>query len=219
MPTASRRYIPPRSTSLPAVLDAALRIADEEGLESLSMRRLAEDLGIGAMTLYRYVATKDVLYDELVVTVLGDLACEPAPNSSWREQLTAMVTELHDKLRAHPGVTEIILTRALPTPAFDRYREAILAILRRAGFPIEAAVDALTSLTCYALGFAHVQRIRRDVDPQEEARRLQDLPAHEFPYLAEASVEYAGHLRERAFETGLASMLSGLAVGSSATIS
>ena len=80
----SRRYVPPRSTSLPAVLDAALRIVDEEGVEALSMRRLADDLGIGAMTLYRYVATKDVLYDELVTLVLGELAATPVAGQAWR---------------------------------------------------------------------------------------------------------------------------------------
>ena len=76
-PTPSRRYVPPRSTSVSAVLEAALRIADGEGLEALSMRRLAADLGVGAMTLYRYVATKDELFDKMVVAVLGDLGCAP----------------------------------------------------------------------------------------------------------------------------------------------
>lgn len=206
----SRRYVPPRSTSLPAVLDAALRIVDDEGVDALSMRRLADDLGIGAMTLYRYVATKDVLYDELVTLVLGDLASTPVAGASWRARLEEVCTELHDKLRAHPGITEIILTRRLPTPAFDRHREAVLAILRGAGFSVEVAVDALTSLICYALGFSHVERIRVRVDRAEEALRLQNLPHDQFPNLTEASTVYPGHLSERAFSTGLSAMLDGL---------
>ena len=209
--TAPRRYVPPRSTSVPAVLEAALRIADNEGLEALSMRRLAEDLGIGAMTLYRYVATKDELFDKMVIAVLGDLGCAPGPRLSWQQQLTEVTAALHDKLRTHPGVTEIILTRALPTPAFDRYRESILAILRGAGFPVETAVDALTSLTCYAIGYAHVERVRRDENhDRSEARRLTSLSPQQYPHLVEAAAVYPGHLRARAFDTGLAQMLDGL---------
>ncbi|MGQ0464188.1 MAG: TetR/AcrR family transcriptional regulator [Sporichthyaceae bacterium] len=208
--TASRRYVPPRSTSLPAVLEAALRIVDAEGLEALSMRRLAEDLGIGAMTLYRYVATKDVLHDGLVTLVLGDLGAAPAPGAPWRTQLEQVVTELHDKLRAHPGITEIVLTRRLPTPAFDRQRETVLGVLRGAGFSVEAAVDALTSLICYALGFSHVERIRVGVDRGGESQRLQSLPGDEFPHLIEAATVYPSHLSDRAFARGLTAMLAGL---------
>lgn len=206
----SRRYVPPRSTSLPAVLDAALRIVDDEGVDALSMRRLADDLGIGAMTLYRYVATKDSLYDELVTLVLGDLASDPVAGAPWRAQLEEVLTALHDELRAHPGITEIILTRRAPTPAFDRHRETVLAILRGAGFSVEAAVDALTSLICYALGFSHVERIRVRVDRAEEAHRLQSLPGDQFPHLTEAAAVYPGHLSDRAFSTGLGAMLDGL---------
>ena len=117
---------------------------------------------------------------------------------------------MHDQLRAHPGITEIILTRTLPTPAFDRHREAVLAILRGAGFSVPAAVDALTSLICYALGFAHIERIRVGVDRAEEALRLRSLPTDRFPHLSEAAAEYPGHLSERAFEAGLTAMLDGL---------
>ncbi len=206
----SRRYVPPRSTSLPAVLDAALRIVDAEGVDALSMRRLADDLGIGAMTLYRYVATKDSLHDELVTLVLGDLASDPVAGAPWRAQLEEVVTALHDELCAHPGITEIILTRRVPTPAFDRHRETVLAILRGAGFSVEASVDALTSLICYALGFSYVERIRVGVDRAEEAHRLQNLPSDQFPHLTEASAVYPGHLSGRAFSTGLDAMLDGL---------
>jgi AcrR family transcriptional regulator len=209
-PAAPKRPGPARSMTLAEVVDAALRIADTEGLNALSMRRLADELGVGAMTLYRYVATKDELQDQLVVTVLGDLATSPDPSLTWREQLTAVTTELHEKLRAHPGATEIILSRPLPSPAFDRYREAILAILRGAGFPVDRAVDALTSLTCYALGFSLVERVRHDTDPRQEQRRLKKLPKAEFPNLTEAAAVYPGHLRDRAFTAGLTSMLNGL---------
>ncbi|WP_344601970.1 TetR/AcrR family transcriptional regulator C-terminal domain-containing protein [Sporichthya brevicatena] len=195
---------------MPAVLDAALRIVDAEGVEALSMRRLADDLGIGAMTLYRYVATKDTLYDELVTLVLGDLASDPAPDAPWRAQLEEVLTGLHNELRAHPGITEIILTRRVPTPAFDRHREIVLAVLREAGFSVESAVDALTSLICYTLGFSHVERIRGGVDREEEARRLKSLPTEEFPHLIEAATSYPGHLSDRAFSTGLGAMLDGL---------
>ena len=192
-PTPSRRYVPPRSTSVSAVLEAALRIADGEGLEALSMRRLAADLGVGAMTLYRYVATKDELFDKMVVAVLGDLGCAPRPRVSWRQQLTEVTAEVHNKLRTHPGVTEIILTRVTPTPAFDRYRESILAILRepdsRGGR--RRRIDVVDLLRDRIRPCRAVRRTEHD---DEESRRLAGLSRQQYPNLTRPP-RVSGHLR------------------------
>jgi hypothetical protein len=98
---------------------------------------------------------------------------------------------------------EIIFTRPVPAPAFDAHREAILSILRGAGFSTERSVEELTAITCFAVGYAHFERIWRDVDRNAEAERLDRLPPAEYPCLREVANIYPIHLQEGAFDAGL----------------
>jgi AcrR family transcriptional regulator len=202
---------PERVTSVDAVLEMAGRIADEEGLAALSMRRLGKELGVSSMTVYGYVSSKEELLDALAARVignLGELGEEPAARG-WEEQFASVAIELRRLLRRHPGIAEIVLDR--PAPALDRFRERMLAILSEAGFALEDAIDLLILTSCYALGYAHSEMVRASTDPAEEAERLGRLPARDFPHLAAVAERYARPLRDDTFEIGLRSLIDGFA--------
>lgn len=211
MPAETRHRAASESRlSLEAVLDAGLRVADGEGLEALTMRRLATELGVGAMTPYSYVRTKEELLDGIAGLVLGALPPEHDAEASWQARLEHAAQRLHATLRAHPGVAQIVASRRTPIPALDRFRETLLSIFDDAGFPLEVAVQAVSALASYAAGFANVERYRAQVSPGDEAARLRALPRDAFPRLHDGAASYAGHISQDAFTLGLRSFIGGL---------
>jgi AcrR family transcriptional regulator len=200
------------------VLAAALAIADAEGLEALSFRRLAADLGVTPMAIYRYVDGKDALLDGIGDLVLSTLEL-PESSGDWREGLRAMARSFRAALVAHPAVVPIFLTRPLITPSGMRAAEAVLGIFRRAGFPPEQAVPLYQHFTRVML--AHVMlEAQAGPEPTPEQRREQarlaritfeTLPPDEFPNLVAAAPGFAApHDPARAFETGLGLLIAGL---------
>jgi AcrR family transcriptional regulator len=198
---------PERVTSLDTVLEVAGRMLDEQGLDALTMRRLAQELGVSSMTVYGYVASKDELLEAIAARVLGNLALGGDPSSPWDKRLAAVAIELRTSLREHPGVAEIVLSR--PTPALDRFREMMLDILETAGFTDQDAGDLLVLTSCFALGYAHSELFRDSTDYEAEAERLRRLPAGEFPHLTAAAATYSRPLRDDSFEIGLRSLIRG----------
>jgi len=201
------------------VLEAALAIADAEGLDALSFRRLAGVLGVTPMALYRYVDGKDALLDGVGDLVLSTLELPGPSAGDWREQLRAMALSFRSALVGHPAIVPIFLTRPLITPAGMRAANAVLGIFRAAGFPPEQAVPLYQHFTRVML--AHVM-LEAQSDPEltpdrrrEQARlariTFETLPREEFPYLVEAAPQFgAAHDPKRAFETGLGLLIAGL---------
>jgi AcrR family transcriptional regulator len=199
-----------QALTLDLILETGLRVIDAEGIDALSIRRLGDELQYSPMLIYRHVRDKDDLLDQIVTLALGSLPPPPDPEAGWDERLISAVTELHNGLKAHPGVTEIIMRRPPPLPAFDRFRETMLQALHDGGFSAPDAVDALTAIVCYLLGYAHAARARGRTDTPEEAERLRHLSPQQFPRLVEFADVYAGHLTEHAFEHGVRRLLAGL---------
>ena len=199
------------SISLEAAVDAALVIIDAEGLDALSIRRLAGHLGVGAMTLYTYFENKDQLLDQVAVRVLGKIRERVPAHGTWQSRLTRTMKRLHVAMREHPGVGALSLSRHGPIAALDPFRESILAILCDAGFPIRDAVNALTALVTYVIGYTIVELARTDARIDQERARLAALPKNEFPNLAAAADHYASQFSQRAFDSGLRSLIDGLA--------
>jgi TetR/AcrR family transcriptional regulator, tetracycline repressor protein len=193
-----------------AVLEAGLRVADAAGLPALTMRRLAAELGVGAMTPYGYVTTKQELIDGIAALVLADLPPDESPGDPWQSRLERAVRGLREALRQHPGVAQIVASRRAPIPALDRFRENLLTILHDAGFPVGVAVQAVSALASYAAGFAAVEEQRCGVDRAVESARLAALPRGAFPRLSESAEAYAGHISPDAFTLGLRSFIAGL---------
>jgi AcrR family transcriptional regulator len=134
---------------------AALRIADEEGLSALSMRRLGAELGVDPMAAYRHLPNKRALLDGVVEAVLGDAGVETDPSAPWPERFRQVARAYHSAMLAHsPAVMRLAATRPLNTLDSLRIVENALSILLEAGVPADEAVlsiQALGALTCGAV--------------------------------------------------------------------
>lgn len=128
------------------VLAAAVALADAEGVDALSMRRLADHLGVVPMALYKHVAHKDALLDGMVEHVIAEID-EPDPEAGWRAALRDRTLSARGALLRHPWARRVLETRTTQTPAVLEYLDATIAVLRRDGFS-----DELTHHVMHALG-------------------------------------------------------------------
>jgi AcrR family transcriptional regulator len=194
----------------------ALRIADREGVDGLSMRRLAAELGAGAMSLYHYVANKDELLDAMIDVVFGEIELPPE-DDDWQDAMRRRSRSARDVLARHPWAIALMESRTTPGPANLRHREAVTACLRRAGFSVVTATHANWLLDSYVYGFA-VQMASLPFDGADELAGMTDdvylpqIPASEFPYLHESAAELlaAGYDPAQEFDVGLDLVLGAL---------
>lgn len=136
------------------VLEAALAVTDAEGVDALTMRRVATELGVDPMALYRHVASKDALLDGLVEMLWQQVPPPPRRSDQWVESLRGHAHALRSVVNAHPNAAGLLLTRCvLSQPALERY-DTLLANLRDAGFDEVLAARILRTVTSTALGDA-----------------------------------------------------------------
>ncbi|MGH9023697.1 MAG: TetR/AcrR family transcriptional regulator, partial [Acidimicrobiia bacterium] len=121
-PTTPNRRNSRRLSTVGEVLETGLRILSAEGIEAVSMRRLAGELGLSPMAIYSYVETKDELLDGIAALALGDLVVEARDGETWQDGLIRSMTELHDALRNNPGVSDLLLSRPPPIATLDGFR-------------------------------------------------------------------------------------------------
>ena len=174
------------------VVTAAIALADRDGIGSISMRRLAQELGVEAMSLYTHVRSKDDLLDGMVDAVISMIPVDAdADAADWRTSLRRMALSARGVMLRHPWAPRTIETRAAPGPAGIAYVNAVLGILREGGFSIAQAHHALHILGSQVLGFT--QSIFDDsADPDPEAAAgLPDEFAAAFPYVAEMALAVA----------------------------
>lgn len=155
------------------VLDAALAIADTQGLEAVTMRSVGQALSVEAMSLYKHVANKDAILDGLVERVMREIVL-PDDRLPWRAWLTERATTTRRVLLAHRFAATLIESRLAPTPARLTHHEAVLRCLRRAGFAVEAAYGAFLSLDSYVYGFV-LQEVSWPFSPEERVDVVDDL--------------------------------------------
>jgi len=195
---SSRRGPRPRFTR-EEVLRTALHLVDAGGPGNLSMRQLADELGVAVMTLYGYVRDKEDLFEGVATLAFAEAPAEPpAINRPWHEEVRAACIELYGICLRHPNLLAIALTDSNPNPGLFVRRERILSALRNAGFPPETALEALGVLTSYTLGFAMAQRSALRCLPAA----ILDQP-EDFPALGEAAANYGSHMTQGTFEYGL----------------
>jgi AcrR family transcriptional regulator len=204
------------------VLDAAIRLADEGGIESLSMRKLARALGVEAMSLYNHVANKGDLVDAITDLVVSEIEL-PAPGAEWDVAVRACAVSAYETFMRHPWACSLVMSptraRAVPVPRI-RYIEWLLRCLREAGFSPELTYHAYHALDSHILGFtlwhlghsAGAKDIAGEQDFADFATGLvEELRADGYPYLAEHAEQHvAGVEGEREFEFGLDLILDGL---------
>lgn len=190
---------------------AGLEIVDREGLEGLSMRRLADALGVGKMTLYGYVRSKDELVDAIIDVAVGE-AEPPDTRGSWRDQLGALMRTRHRNLNAHPGLVAIRFTRPVVRPDALRFGEAGMRILASAGFDAQESARAFRLLFTYVVGYAGLSPQATTEDARRQAAvAIAGLPADEYPHLTGAADPFSAAMGgEGQFEHGLELILDGL---------
>ena len=197
------------------VLRAAIELADAGGIESVSMRKLAQALGVEAMSLYYYVANKDDILDGIVDIVVGDMATPPA-GIAWKAALRASAISAHGILMRHPWACSLMMLPARVRPARIHYMEALLGCLRGAGFSPWVTLHAYHALdshilgsTLWEIGYTSGAQSMGDL----ATSFLEELGLDEHPFLAEhisQHLEGASHPDRSDFEFGLDLLLDGL---------
>ncbi len=154
-PPPAQRQLPPvpRRLSREEVLDATLALAEERGLDGVTMRAVAKRLGVTPMALYRHVGAKQALLDALVERLLDELPI-PDPELPWQERLRELALALRETARRHPDGFLMLFRRPATTPAALRRREAVYAALRDAGVPQDLVPRLERLISTFSLGFA-----------------------------------------------------------------
>jgi len=209
------------------VVETAVALARRDGIEALSMRRLADELGVGAMSLYYYVPNKDVLLDEMVDVVFGEIEL-PTTDVDWKTALRRRAVSTREVLNRHRWAVGLMESRTTPGPNSLRLHNAVLGCLREGGFSIETTIQAYSVQDAYIYGFALQEKSipfedaegaaavaeaqYAEYDELEAERQLGEL-AEAFPYLAEVVVGHVakvGYDFASAFEYGLDLILDAL---------
>jgi AcrR family transcriptional regulator len=170
------------------VLLAAIELADARGIESLTMRGLAQELGVEAMTLYYHVANKDDILNGIVDRVVSEMELPP-PELDWKSSLRMAAISANDVLGRHPWAANLVLSGPGISTARLRLMDAILGTLRNAGFSAEMTDHAYHALDSHIMGFAlwvGSMNLGSDEDLAALAANfLRELPRHDLPHLAE----------------------------------
>lgn len=194
------------------IVAAALQIVDAEGIGALSLRRLAESLGVTPMSLYWHVADKAELLELVGHAVMAEIEI-PEQAGGWKEQLRDIHRAMFGTFLRHRNTTEILIGRARFGAGGLAAFERILAILLDAGFTAEAAFDAYQSLYLFTLGFmATSNRSPEFVDVQRQgAVYMQSLPAEQFASIRAVVPVIGRRSLEEQLEIGLDVVIEGVA--------
>ena len=200
-----------------AVLDEAMALLDEEGLEALTMRHLAERLGVVPMAIYRHVSNKDDLIDALLDLGVSKVPL-PDPALDWRDGLRALAVAIRRTMLSHPGIVASLVTR----PSLGVHALVIgeygLAVMRRAGFSTEDAQRGPNSVLTYTIGFVALEVPRRRAGFTPDGSTAGDLDAavellddDQFPHTKEIRPLAADFVSDAQFSYGLERVLDGIA--------
>lgn len=197
------------------ILRTAVRLADKSGLDSLSMRKLAQALGVEAMSLYNHVGNKDDVLDGMADLVVSEIEV-PEIGGEWQQALRKRAISAHAVLRRHAWSPLLIASRINVGPAMLRYINATLGCLREAGFSYELADRAWNALDSHIYGFTLLE-LNFPLERTEFVSAAQQfiplLPRQQFPYMHDLTqlVIDGKHQGVQSFEFGLDLLLDGLA--------
>jgi AcrR family transcriptional regulator len=212
--TSERLGAPTLSREL--ILERAVELADLAGIDSLSMRRLAQDLDVGAMSLYYYFASKEALLGAMLDSVFGEMETV-IEDGDWRSALRAHAVTAHQTLLRHSWACELI-GKPSPSPSRSQLRRmnAILGRLRNGGFTAEMTHHAYHALEAHIVGFTmwvlpYIAISRNQPDFAE--RVLEEVPMSDLPHLVEHIAYHMDHEQQgdtSEFDFGLELLLDGL---------
>jgi AcrR family transcriptional regulator len=215
MGTRKKKARPRAPLTRDGVLQAALALADQGGIPSLSMRKLGEELGVEAMALYHHFANKDDLLDGLIDLVFSEVALPHG--SDWRSAMRARALSLRDALARHRWAIGMMESRVNAGAANLRHHDAMIGSLRAAGFDIHEVAHIYSLLDSYIYGFA-LTKMRLPFESADEVAAVAEqmlTPATlaAYPHLVEMITEHAlqpGYDYGSEFERGLDVILGGL---------
>jgi AcrR family transcriptional regulator len=229
MPTAPMSKPVREPLTLERVLSAAVELADASGIGALTMRSLAEVVGVKPMSLYHHVANKEQILDGLVDVAFAEIAL-PAATGDWRKEMYRRASSAREVLGRHPWAIGLLESRSTPGPATLRHHNAVLATLREGRFSVPMAAHAYALLDSYIYGFALQEATLALPRPESsesmvssesmasmaEAANafLEQMPPGEYPYLVEMATEHVmqpGYEFGHEFDFGLNVILDALA--------
>lgn len=204
------------------VLQGAMDVADSGGIEALTIRSLAERLGVKPMSVYYYVANKDEILDGIIDLVFAEIDL-PAVGGDWRTELRRRAGSARRALRAHPWAIGLMESRTSPGPATLRHHDAVIATLRSAGFSRELTAHAYALLDSYTYGFA-LQEIGLPFEGSDTVADvaepiMKSFSTGEYPHLAEMATDHylrPGYDFGDEFDWGLTLILDALAISATA---
>jgi AcrR family transcriptional regulator len=172
------------------VLSAAVALADEAGIESLSMRKLAQALGVVPMALYKHVANKDELLNGIVDVVVGEIH-PPVDGTDWKDAVRQRILSARQALLRHPWASQVIESRTTPTPVVLEYLDSMIGMFRAGGFSVGLTHHVMHAMGSRILGFT--QELFDDsqsVDLEAQAVMLREM-AGRYPYVTEMAMAAA----------------------------
>jgi len=176
------------------VLRAAVALADGAGIESLSMRKLAQELGVVPMALYKHVANKEELLDGMVDVVVGEIH-PPVRGTGWKSAVRQRILSARRALLRHPWASQVIESRTTPTPAVLEYLDSMIGMFRVGGFSVDLTHHVMHAMGSRILGFT--QELFDDtqsVDPEVQAVMFREM-AGKYPYVTEIAMA-AAHVED-----------------------
>lgn len=207
-------YVPAMQITRRRIIATAIEMIERDGVQAVSMRRLATELGCGVMSLYHHIPSKGALLDGVAEAVVADVDVPSAPNAEWAGQLRAQARAFRQRARTHPRSTMVALSRPPSSAAMVRPVERTLATLREAGYSGGDALRIMRALTAYIAGSlmreAGIAPGLAERDDDSDQRRLR-LSAAVFPQLTELAAELADIDPDADFEFGLDMLMRAVA--------
>ena len=199
------------------VLQGAVAVADARGIAALTIRSLAQHLGVKPMSLYYYVANKNEILDAIVDVVFGEIDL-PTVDGDWRSEVHLRATSARHVLRRHSWAIGLLESRTSPGPATLRHHDAMIGTLRGAGFSIEMTAHAYALIDSYVYGFA-LQEAALPFEGSDDVATvveplIEQFSTTEYPHLVELATEHVlrpGYDFGDEFDFGLTLILDGLA--------
>lgn len=201
------------------IVEAAIRILDRDGLDAVSTRKIAEDLGTGSASLYAHVSSREELIELMVDRIAGEIEVPEPDADHWQDQLRAYARHAQGVWAAHADIVRTSLATIPTGPGRLRVIEGLLAIMRAAGFSDQVAIWGVDRLQIYIdadtyEGWLFTAKIKQGFDVDEYIGSIREyynkLPADRFPILASLA-HTVGYASDQRFEFGLELIIAGLA--------
>lgn len=193
------------------ILAAALEVADEEGLEMVTMRRVAGRLGVGTMSLYHHVPNKDALLDGMADLVFEQVEQPPDDMEGWADRVVYVSLSFRRAALAHPSVVRLVASGSFSGPMVLESTEAYVAAIARRGFDPETAARVYRAASSYVMGYLSLELGGFFGSAVQSYRRggLEKAGPRKYPHLTELAPRLSLSDPEREFEAGLRRLLAG----------